>query len=301
MKKALLFGFNHYVSQSSLRGCVNDAVSVERLLRENFNYQTRLVIDEPVNSQRFVDELVALLAPELGETDGSRVLYYAGHGFHCYDVAPVDEADGLDELLCLPGYRYDDAGSFVVDDQIGAVLDEAAQSAPWMKVFVVFDSCHSGTAIHGIQLDWSLVETIIQKAFRVSSPLEVTLPIDDPRMAIAAVGREAHEPLENLVQVAEFTPIQPETDAGGLSALANRGAGQHLLLSGCSPNQTCKELAIEGTYHGIFSYLLCKLTEADPAITWSALAQALNKNINPSFDQNPQLEGSDQLLSSSVF
>lgn len=301
MKKALIFGFNHYVSQSSLRGCVNDAVSVDLLLREKFEYQTKLIVDELVDSQNFIATLRDLLSPEPDEVEGSRVLYYAGHGFHCYDVAPIDEGDGLDELLCLPAYSYNDPASFVVDDQIAATLDEAAAWAPWLKVFVVLDSCHSGTAIHGIQPGWTTVEALIKQVFKVQSPLEVKMKIDDPRLALAAVAREAQVPIEDIVWAEQFAPSPIANDVGGLSAVASRGASLQLLLSGCSQNQTCKELVLEGTYHGIFSYFLCQLATEDPNITWADLKVALNKNISPSFDQNPQLEGPDSMLSASIF
>ena len=300
MKKALLFGFNHYVSQPTLRGCVNDAVAVDQLLRDTFGYQTRLIVDEMVDTERFTAELQNLLEPVANETDGARVLYYAGHGFHAYDVPPLDEPDGVDEILCLPAYRYGDANSFIIDDVLGSILDQSALSNPWLKIFVVLDSCHSGTATHAAQLDWEIVDQMVISNFKVASPIALSLPLDDARIGLTAVPREAHEPLENIAQAPAYAANAIE-ETSGLSAIASASNAQQLLLSGCSQNQSSKELAIAGTYHGMFSYLLCQIANEKPDINWSDLTDLLNKRINDSFDQNPQLEGSESLFNASIF
>lgn len=76
-------------------------------------------------------------------------LHFSGHGSQAPAADPDSELDGLDELF-LPvdiGPWNDSVGQVenaLVDDEIGAMLD--ALTAKGADVWVVFDSCHSGTA-----------------------------------------------------------------------------------------------------------------------------------------------------------
>ncbi len=76
-------------------------------------------------------------------------VHFSGHGSQAPAADPESELDGLDELF-LPvdiGPWSDSVGhveNALVDDEIGAMLD--ALTAKGVDVWVVFDSCHSGTA-----------------------------------------------------------------------------------------------------------------------------------------------------------
>jgi hypothetical protein len=76
-------------------------------------------------------------------------LHFSGHGTQAPAADPAAELDGLDELF-LPvdiGPWSDSVGAVenaLVDDEIGRMLD--ALTARGADVWVVFDSCHSGTA-----------------------------------------------------------------------------------------------------------------------------------------------------------
>lgn len=75
-------------------------------------------------------------------------LHFSGHGSQAPAKDPDSELDGLDELF-LPvdiGPWQDSIGEVqnaLVDDEVGAMLD--ALTAKGADVWVVFDSCHSGT------------------------------------------------------------------------------------------------------------------------------------------------------------
>ena len=75
-------------------------------------------------------------------------LHFSGHGTQAPTAHPETELDGLDELF-LPvdiGMWSDDGGQVenaLVDDEVGRMLD--ALTAKGADVWVVFDSCHSGT------------------------------------------------------------------------------------------------------------------------------------------------------------
>ena len=83
---------------------------------------------------------------------GDQVLvYFSGHGAQSPDMEG-EEADGLDELL-LPsdiGKWSDDADmveNAITDDEFGAAIE--AIRAKGAYVWVIVDSCHSGTALRG--------------------------------------------------------------------------------------------------------------------------------------------------------
>jgi len=299
MKKACVLGFNRYESQPSLRGCVDDARDFHDLIRHQFNYESKLVVDEPVTTDRFVEIVRDLLAVAPGESGGSRVLYYAGHGYRTYDKPPFDEGDGIDELLCLPGYRYNDPQSYVLDDLIGEVLDEAAAADPTMRVYVLFDSCHSGTAIRG-SVTWKSIEPEILAMFEVSDPRELVLPIEDPRMALVAVGREAIESQFAIAQQSALA-LQDRPKDGGLSAVARDNGAPHLLLSGCSPNETSKETVVNGDYRGVFTSTASSILRAHSNLTWRELHAALAAKIPSHYNQHPQLDGFEGLYDTSIF
>jgi uncharacterized caspase-like protein len=64
------------------------------------------------------------------------LFFFSGHGTNGQDIAPLDEADGLDEYLCT----YDDN---LRDDQLGNWLD----LLPASQMIVIIDTCYSGGMI----------------------------------------------------------------------------------------------------------------------------------------------------------
>jgi hypothetical protein len=83
---------------------------------------------------------------------GDQVLvYFSGHGAQAPDMEG-EEADGLDELL-LPadiGKWSDEADlveNAITDDEFGAAIEAIRQRGAY--VWVIVDSCHSGTALRG--------------------------------------------------------------------------------------------------------------------------------------------------------
>ena len=80
-------------------------------------------------------------------------LHFSGHGTQAPALDPDSELDGLDELF-LPvdiGKWNDSVGAVenaLVDDEIGALID--GLRAKGADVWVVFDSCPSGTATRSL-------------------------------------------------------------------------------------------------------------------------------------------------------
>jgi len=80
---------------------------------------------------------IAAISAEATAND-ALVVFYSGHGSQWYDIAPLDESDGLDEALC-----FMDAD--LTDDGFAAAL----RRVPVGKVLVLVDACYSGGLIRG--------------------------------------------------------------------------------------------------------------------------------------------------------
>ncbi len=126
---ALVIGNNRYTRLSDLETAVNDARAVERLLRERYGFQTRLLLD----ASRY-DILSALNAlRERLTADDNLLIYYAGHG----------ELDTLnDRGYWLPvdaehGSSANWISNVAITDMVNAMRAR--------HVLVVADSCYSGT------------------------------------------------------------------------------------------------------------------------------------------------------------
>jgi uncharacterized caspase-like protein len=301
MKKALVVGLNTYQTQKSLRGCVNDAADVARLLRDTFQFDDVVVLPESaVTKATLLAALQALFVAAPGEGDGERVFFFAGHGGRVFDLNG-DEVDHIDENLCLPDYDSSNPATYLLDDEFANILRDAQGAAPQLRRIILLDSCHSGTATRDVDasLDWETVTQRLQASFRTNSPTALGWASDDPRLALVCVPRMAEDP-------PELAAALERTDSAGITA-STFGLGEngepvsHQLLSGCNASQTCKDVPLDGVYRGIFTYTLCEIARANPAISWQALRDQVLQVIEATFGQSPQLEGPAAMKLLSIF
>ncbi len=120
---------NVSASIPQLKTAIADAEQVERVLRENFGFETKLLKD----AKR--EQIVLALSDYRRKLDvnADLLIYYAGHGFYDNDVnkaywLPVDARDG------------DVANWISADDVTTSIKGMRAK-----HVLVVSDSCYSGT------------------------------------------------------------------------------------------------------------------------------------------------------------
>jgi len=131
---ALVLGNGDYESLPKLETAVKDARAVERVLREYYGFQTRLL----VNARR--SEIVAALSDYsrgLG-ADASLLVYYAGHG-------RKDEAAGKAYWLPADATREDESGWISAEE-----ITSSLRTVPARHVLVVSDSCYSGALPSGL-------------------------------------------------------------------------------------------------------------------------------------------------------
>jgi len=131
---ALVIGNADYVSLPKLATAARDARAVERVLRETYGFQTRLLVNATHS------EIVAALSDyrrRLG-ADASLLVYYGGHGHR-------DAEAGKAYWLPVDATR-EDVSKWIVADEITA----SVRVIPARHVLVVSDSCYSGTLPHAL-------------------------------------------------------------------------------------------------------------------------------------------------------
>jgi hypothetical protein len=99
----------------------------------------RLLVDDCTRAN--VQAGIAWMASQ-ADADDVCLFFYAGHGTHDTDIAPIDEADGWDEYICPEGNV---PGTFIRDDELDAWMTTPIKG----KKVVIIDSCHSGGFIRG--------------------------------------------------------------------------------------------------------------------------------------------------------
>lgn len=229
-----------------LRGCVNDANDIARIATKA-GFTGHTLLNEEATSSAVLTALHAA-AKQLQPGD-MLIVAYSGHGGQVGDVNG-DENDGLDETWCL----HD---RMLIDDELYSMW---AQFKPGVRVFVLSDSCHSGTVLKGTRIRNLLSEGFVvatedaprdKGATMASAPNEGSDDAD--ALTVQAVGRAKTIGFFNSWQV--YAKNRPMYDAlqfvAGPSDKAVIGASV-ILISGCQDNQ----LSQDGNNNGMFTYAL---------------------------------------------
>lgn len=117
-------------------GCDTDAAVFALACRSNgISYDLLFNADATAaNIERLAREAVSKLAP-----GGLLILYYSGHGGQTSDPSDPSETDGRSETICLWDGQLSD----------NVVWSLLCRVPPGIRVWMVTDSCHSGTNYRG--------------------------------------------------------------------------------------------------------------------------------------------------------
>ena len=131
---ALVVGNNNYTALSKLTTAEADARALERLLRESYGFETRLLLN--ATRAQIVSALSAYRRAL--KEDASLLIYYAGHGYNDKET---------DKAYWLPvDAEYDDQANWIIADEITTSIKGVAAR----HVLVISDSCYSGTLTRGL-------------------------------------------------------------------------------------------------------------------------------------------------------
>jgi hypothetical protein len=215
----------HYMGwDGELVACENDAHSMEALAQTLGYAQTKVLLTDDATSRR-VTSAIKSAASSL-ESGDAFFLTYSGHGGQVLDTngdeavrdyGEIGEtADTKDETWCLFDRQ-------LVDDELWALWSLFPRG---VRIFVLSDSCHSGTATREVP-DWDdLLEGKV--AFRLSRgmPKRVAERVQAGRAATYARIQKS---------------VPPREDSKVEATVA--------LVSGCMDNQT----SLDGDINGLFT------------------------------------------------
>lgn len=137
----LMIGINDYQHLDQLNGAVDDARDIHDALKSSGVSDVTLLLNRNATRQAILSAWSDILRKA---ADGDTVVFsYAGHGGQERERVPGSEADGLDEVFLLSGFKEDATGNGerLIDDELNRLFAAASH----LKVVFVADSCHSGT------------------------------------------------------------------------------------------------------------------------------------------------------------
>ncbi|GAA4841084.1 caspase family protein [Algivirga pacifica] len=149
-KRALLIGINSYEHHNkengewkNLEGAVNDATSMERILRHKYRFKKRntklLTTVEETTRQGIVEAFQKLIAEV--EKGDIVLFYYAGHGARVKNSL-YDEGDRTHEAI-VPSDGALSVHNYILDVEINRFLSIVTEKGAHLTM--IFDSCHSGS------------------------------------------------------------------------------------------------------------------------------------------------------------
>ena len=164
IKKALLFGINYRNTQYELAGCINDAYSIEKLLRTKYGYtNTKVITDDsdikPTGGNIYREIIKFLLNSVGGDT---LFLLYSGHGSYIRDKNR-DERIGYDQVLVGCDFVY------IVDDMLKYLINTYLK--PNVTLIMVADSCFSGSVL---DLRYQYMDTMMNRPLNINSKVNET-------------------------------------------------------------------------------------------------------------------------------
>ncbi|MGH7582251.1 MAG: caspase family protein [Gemmatimonadales bacterium] len=180
-----------------LDGAVNDARAMEITLRKRYGFTNTRVIENDSAAR------AGILAAIRQLIDSSRsgdivVFYYAGHGSEQYNsLAPARVSlDHLDQTI-TPADA--DAGQFDIRNaELTALFDELL--AKGVELTLIFDSCHSGSAVRGVPLPTKVrFAPIDPRDARDPSDPEPVTSSKQPHPALVLAGAQEFQPAEEEV------------------------------------------------------------------------------------------------------
>ena len=225
---------SHYAGWSGpLTACEADAEDMQAIAKAK-GYATTTMLKTAAATREAVQEGIKAAAKKLGKGD-LFFLTYSGHGGQVPD-RDGDEPDDLkDETWCL----YN-----------GELLDDELYRHWWsfaagVRILVLSDSCHSGTATRAARASLSSdTNRAMLKDPGVEGPVQFRVMPDD-------IALRTYR--QNAVFYDKLQSGKPRKTRGA-APKASLGATVRL-ISGCQDNQ----LSADGTFNGLFTGMLLRV------------------------------------------
>ena len=228
---------SHYDGWSGpLGGCENDANDMAAIARSQGYASTKVLLTQQATAGAFLNEMLALA--EKVRPGDILFLSYSGHGGQVPDLDGDEEDDGLDETWCL----YD---RMLIDDELFKLF---SRFAPDVRIFMLSDSCHSGSVARNIMARSGVAFDELPRAARRANEALVPggaslagfdrIRLAPPDKTLAAYMK--NESLYRSLQAAASGAEQGPCPAGVI------------LISGAQDN----EVSWDGSANGLFTQTL---------------------------------------------
>jgi metacaspase-1 len=262
-KYALCIGINDYPGTGSdLAGCINDAKDWSAVLKKR-GFIVGNLLNRQATGKAIRMGIAAVLAR--AKPGDIVVIQYSGHGSFVPDQ-DGDEPDNTDECICP--YDIYSKGP-ITDDELFQIY---SKKAPGVKLFIISDSCHSGT---------------VSKFAPIITPATIK-------------GRNAPRRTVRFLPPSTFLSKQKISILGisrSLRKSSPPGRYAGLLMAGCQDTEYSYDAYFQGRPNGAFSYVALQTLKSLPVnSTYSSWFRKI-RNILPSqqYPQTPNLFGSSSM------
>lgn len=264
---ALCVGINQFKNypHNGLQGCVNDVADMEDILTKHLGFKgssgAEADIIKLTDAQATKANIMSNLKTMVEDAKAGKYSYLvfslSSHGTQVPDV-DRDEPDRYDEAFCpydlaQKGNQWD-PDYIITDDELH---DLFIQLPPTVLLEVYLDTCHSGTGLKAVDL-------LLDRKPRYMPP-------------------PSYEAFEQM---------QGRTALGLYKAMVEKEITHHILWAGCRADQTSADARIGDSWHGAFTYYLCKeIRTFQNQLSRKELLTKVNKDLKAGhYTQKAQLE-----------
>jgi metacaspase-1 len=245
---------NHYDGwDGRLNACEADAKDMKGI-GDDLGFETKLLLTKDATA----DNVIGAIREAAGELQSGDIFVYtqSGHGGRVRDTGG-DEPDAKDETwLC-----YDRQ---IIDDELYALW---ADFKPGVRIFVLSDTCHSGTVTKAQFYEEILIpETVNRGLIDAKEPQPKAMPAEreDPTYE---QNRDLYDSIQKEVPEAEDADVEATV----------------LLISGCQDNQ----FSMDGERNGAFTGALRKVwDEGEFAGSYRKFHREIQDRLPPSQSPN---------------
>jgi len=138
-KSALLIGINYNGTQNQLNGCINDANSIDSLLK-SFNFPNIKLLTDNTSIKPTRDNILNNFTSLLSNAKSGDVIFffYSGHGSYTADKNN-NEFTGKDQMIVPCDLNC------ILDDELKEIINKNLKSG--VTLISLFDCCFSGSVL----------------------------------------------------------------------------------------------------------------------------------------------------------
>ncbi|KAF9205291.1 Ca(2+)-dependent cysteine protease [Haplosporangium sp. Z 27] len=290
-KRAVLIGINYIGHKNQLHGCVNDTAVMKDFLLDVAKFpqeNIRVLTDDQVGTawmptrENIINNLKWLIHD--AKQNDSYFLHYSGHGGLVRDL-DGDETDGKDD--CIFPLDHVENG-VIIDDELHELL--VKHLPPGVRLTVVFDCCHSGSA-----LDLPYMYT--ESGFVRGSCAYQSLGYD-----IVSKGFDPEVIKEIEIR---YKKMKAEEDEFNRQVRLKAAKADVIMFSGCQDDQTSADVSImRGTSkssNGAMTHAFTSCIREHPDQSYVEMLAHLRQNMKGKYAQKPQLSSSRKVDPNELF